>query len=135
MLSGSKTNLPQKRMEGGRLATMVSMSVTAKKLMDECRLWPPQGLRGGGTSVALHAGQLYNLTDEAIRACPPSTEWVMATNGDNLYAETFLERVMAAPAEADVVAFLYFSRYQRCTGPPCHRFELDHSQHACKPNK
>jgi hypothetical protein len=75
------------------------------------------------------------LTDEAIRACPLSTEWVLATNGDNLYAHEFFERVMSAPLESDVVAFDFYSRYQRLTGPPCLRFQTSPSQHACKPNE
>ena len=80
-------------------------------------------------------GLLYNLTDEAIRACPPSTQWVVATNGDNLYARDMFQTVMDAPANADVVALDYYSRYQRTTGPPCARFAMSKGAPPCKENR
>jgi len=58
---------------------------------------------------------------------------VLVTNGDNEYASTFLERLLAAPP-ADAVAFDYYSRYQRPTGVPCERFAGDPNAPACKPN-
>ena len=81
------------------------------------------------------AGLLYNLTDEAIRACPPSTQWVVATNGDNLYARGMFQTVMDAPANADVIALDYYSRYQRTTGPPCARFAKAEGAPPCKQNR
>ncbi|EIE21685.1 hypothetical protein COCSUDRAFT_56879 [Coccomyxa subellipsoidea C-169] len=69
----------------------------------------------GGAWVPGYHGLLYNLTDQAFRACPASTEWVLATNGDNLYADTFFDRIMTAPKEADVIAFDFYSRYHRVT--------------------
>lgn len=39
-------------------------------------------------------GILYNLTDDAIHVCPPQTKWLVVTNGDNLYADTFMNRVL-----------------------------------------
>ena len=81
------------------------------------------------------AGLLYNLTDEAIRACPPSAQWVLATNGDNLYARDAFQAVISAPADADVVALDYYSRYQRTTGPPCARFAASPAAAPCKENR
>ncbi len=50
-------------------------------------------------------------------ACPQDTEWVVVTNGDNLYDPAFLE-VLTQPESdrVDIVAFDYYSRYQRPTG-------------------
>eukprot|EP00882_Tetradesmus_deserticola_P018564 GHRQ01019939.1.p1 GENE.GHRQ01019939.1~~GHRQ01019939.1.p1 ORF type:complete len:144 (+),score=32.35 GHRQ01019939.1:1188-1619(+) len=59
--------------------------------------------------------KLYNLTDEAIRACPRNTRWVGVTNGDNDYDPKFLS-VLVQQQDAEVVAFDYYSRYQRPTG-------------------
>ncbi|KAK2080947.1 hypothetical protein QBZ16_000801 [Prototheca wickerhamii] len=57
--------------------------------------------------------------------CPPDTTWLLVTNGDNEYASDFLMRVneesRADPA-ADIVAFDFYSRYQRPTAPQCERF-------------
>lgn len=55
-------------------------------------------------------GRLYNLTDDAIRACPPDTRWLMVTNGDNRYDAGAMAAVAAAPADSDVVALDYYSR-------------------------
>ncbi len=55
------------------------------------------------------------------------------TNGDNQYAPTFLETLLAEP-DADAVAFDYYSRYQRPTGPPCERFAAAPGAPACKAN-
>lgn len=87
----------------------------------------------GAWNLGYHA-LLYNLTDEAIRACPPSTEWVLATNGDNEYADTFLEHIHSSHG-SDVVAFDFYSRYQRSTAAPCERFAQAPGLPACKPNK
>lgn len=65
---------------------------------------------------------LYNLTDEAIRACPPSSEWVVVTNGDNEYADTLFATLLATPPDDDIVALNFYSRYQRPTAAPCERF-------------
>lgn len=85
------------------------------------------------TGYLWYSGLLYNVTDEAISACPPSSEWVLVTNGDNLYADTFFDRIMSVPREADAIAFDFYSRYQRITGPPCMRFSEGLT--ACKTNR
>ena len=87
------------------------------------------------TCNALLAALLYNLTDEAIRVCPPSTQWVLATNGDNLYAKDAFQAILDAPEDADVVALDYYSRYQRSTGPPCMRFAASSKAPPCKENR
>ena len=83
----------------------------------------------------LLAGLLYNLTDEAIRACPASTQWVLATNGDNLYSKDMFQTVMDVPGDVDVIALDYYSRYQRATGPPCTRFAASEGAPPCKENR
>ena len=78
---------------------------------------------------------LYNLTDEAIRACPPSTEWVIVTNGDNDYADTLLSTLRDSPKGSDIIALDYYSRYQRPTAAPCHRFQQEANKPHCKSNR
>ena len=87
----------------------------------------------GAWNLDYHA-LLYNLTDEAIRACPLTTRWVMATNGDNEYAASFFEELQKS-ADSDVVASDFYSRYQRSTAAPCERFAQAVDMPACKPNK
>lgn len=48
--------------------------------------------------------------------------WVIPTNGDNEYDKEFLATLQAVPAGHDMVAFEYYSRYQRPTAEPCMRF-------------
>jgi hypothetical protein len=48
-------------------------------------------------------------------ACPKNTRWVVVTNGDNDYDPKFLS-VLVQQHDAEVVAFDYYSRYQRPTG-------------------
>ena len=79
--------------------------------------------------------QLYNLTDDAIRACPPTTEWVVVTNGDNEYADSFFQTLLETAPDEDLVAVDFYSRYQRPTGPPCTRFAAADGYPPCKPNK
>eukprot|EP00884_Botryococcus_braunii_P001944 jgi/Botrbrau1/11750/Bobra.0195s0075.1 len=69
-----------------------------------------------GQAVTAYHEKLYNLTDNAIRAY------------------TFLERLMTA-GDVDLVAFDYYSRYQRSTGPPCLRFASAADLPRCKDNK
>ena len=64
---------------------------------------------------------LYNLTDDAISVCPPSTRWLMVTNGDNEYSANFMQQVLDA-GDVDLVAFDFYSRFQRVTAPACQRF-------------
>lgn len=87
----------------------------------------------GGASEYHH--QLYNLTDEAIRACPPTTRWVVITNGDNEYADSLFDTLLQTGVDKDIVALDYYSRYQRPTGPPCTRFAADDDLPHCKTNK
>lgn len=49
-------------------------------------------------------------------ACPADTQWVIATNGDNEYDPGFIPAIEAAPADVDIIAFDFYSRYQRVTG-------------------
>ena len=79
--------------------------------------------------------QLYNLTDEAIRACPTSTEWLVVTNGDNEYADSLFATLLDTAADEDIVALDFYSRYQRPTGLPCTRFAAIEDYPPCKINK
>uniref|UniRef100_A0A383WPA8 Uncharacterized protein n=1 Tax=Tetradesmus obliquus TaxID=3088 RepID=A0A383WPA8_TETOB len=94
--------------------------------------YQPKTPDGQQWMVNYHA-KLYNLTDEAIRACPRNTRWVVVTNGDNDYDPQFLS-VLARHGEAEVVAFDYYSRYQRPTGTPCARFAAGPQLPPCKQN-
>ncbi len=80
----------------------------------------------GGWSEGYH-GMLYNVTDDAIRVCSPETEWVVATNGDNVYGRHFIQRILdkGSDSSVDLVAFDFYSRYQRPTMPSCERFSSD----------
>ena len=50
-------------------------------------------------------------------ACPSDTEMVVVANGDSLYDSRFVAEVQqAAAGGADIVAFDYYSRFQRPTG-------------------
>ncbi len=80
-------------------------------------------------------GKLYNLTDEAIRACPKETTWVLVTNGDNDYDAKFLSEVAAVGDDVDLIAFDFFSRYQRPTQTPCERFAAGEGVPNCKQNE
>lgn len=82
----------------------------------------------GGWTEGYH-GMLYNVTDDAIRVCSPEAEWVVATNGDNVYGRHFIHHVLerGADASVDLVAFDFYSRYQRPTMPSCDRFSSEPS--------
>eukprot|EP00892_Ulva_mutabilis_P003474 jgi/Ulvmu1/1499/UM011_0229.1 len=76
---------------------------------------------------------LYHMTDQAARACSLDTQWVLFTNGDNLYhRDAFAE--VAAEKTADAVAMDFYSRYLRPTGLPCERFQEDGAPQ-CKVNR
>ena len=47
--------------------------------------------------------------------CPDNTEWFLVTNGDNEYATTLFSHLEQS-RDADIVAFDFYSRYQRTTG-------------------
>lgn len=69
---------------------------------------------------------------------PPGSEplpcrWLLVTNGDNEYASTAFEQIIQARG-ADVVAFDFYSRYQRVTGPRCQRFSQQEGLPPCKVN-
>jgi endonuclease/exonuclease/phosphatase (EEP) superfamily protein YafD len=49
-------------------------------------------------------------------ACPRNTEWLVTSNGDNDYDPEFLATAVKQGQQADVVAFDYYSRFQRPTG-------------------
>lgn len=81
-------------------------------------------------------GTLYNVTDDAIRLCSPSTPWVVVTNGDNLYGRSFISTILAtADEDTDLVSFDFYSRFNRPTMPPCDRFTPEYNHgHNCKRN-
>ncbi|KAI8108278.1 hypothetical protein M9434_006305 [Picochlorum sp. BPE23] len=81
-------------------------------------------------------GTLYNMTDDAIRLCSPSTTWVVVTNGDNLYGRSFISTILAtADEDTDLVSFDFYSRFNRPTMPPCDRFTPEYNHgHNCKRN-
>jgi hypothetical protein len=61
---------------------------------------------------------------------------VLVTNGDNLYDPQFLEHLsMGAARGADLVAFDFYSRYQRPTQEPCVRFAATPHAPACRQNE
>ncbi|DBB10253.1 TPA: hypothetical protein ACH3X3_001818 [Trebouxia sp. C0006] len=108
--------------------------------LDDDRVWvfaewigPDFAARSGSQWVPTYHSMLYNLTDEAVRACPRSTKWVVITNGDNEYSSTLFEELDHHP-DADVVALDYYSRYQRPTAKPCERFSAEPGKPACKQN-
>lgn len=80
---------------------------------------------------------LYNLTDDAIQVCPSGTKWLVVTNGDNEYGSSFTRRVdhEYSVSGAEVVAFDFYSRYQRPTEPPCDRFAAWADVPSCKRNR
>lgn len=86
-----------------------------------------------GTWKPLYHDKLYNLTDEAARACAPGTEWVVFTNGDNEYHEDAF--AMLDGITGDAVAWDMYSRYQRPTGVPCERFQAAAGVPPCKVNR
>lgn len=108
--------------------------------LDDDRVWvfaewvgPDFAARVGSAWAPLYHGMLYNLTDEAVRACPRNTEWVVMTNGDNEYSSTFFDELGKHTA-ADLIAMDYYSRYQRPTALPCERFAAEQNKPFCKQN-
>eukprot|EP00798_Chlamydomonas_sp_ICE-L_P024120 gene24120-9695_t len=91
-----------------------SHSGSLKRLLQNL-IDPANEPKKGGAWVKGYHTKLYDLTDEAIRACPRSAEWVIVTNGDNAYDLKFLAEMATVPDAADVVAFDFYSRYQRPT--------------------
>ena len=89
--------------------------------------------RTGTAWAPLYHGMLYNLTDEAVRACPRDTQWVVMTNGDNEYSSTFFDE-LDKHQDADIIAMDYYSRYQRPTAVPCERFAAEQGKPFCKQN-
>ena len=108
--------------------------------LDDDRVWvfsewigPEFAARSGSQWVPTYHSMLYNLTDEAVRACPRSTKWVIMTDGDNEYSSMLFDE-LSQHADADVVALDYYSRYQRPTAKPCERFAAEPGKPACKQN-
>ena len=92
--------------------------------LDDDRVWvfaewiaPEFAARSGSHWLPDYHSMLYNLTDEAVRACPRTTRWVVITNGDNEYSSDLFTE-LESHAEADLVALDYYSRYQRPTAKP-----------------
>lgn len=48
--------------------------------------------------------------------CAPETRWVTVTNGDNAYDPAFWSELGDAPTHTPLLAFDFYSRYQRFTG-------------------
>lgn len=69
-----------------------------------------------------------------MKARQHACRWVLATNGDNEYSYNAFQRLVAQP-RADIVAFDFYSRYQRATGPPCLRFAASDHFSNCKKNR
>lgn len=108
--------------------------------LDDDRVWvfaewvgPEFAARVGSQWVPTYHSMLYNLTDEAVRACPRSTKWVIITNGDNEYSSALFDE-LEQHKDADLVALDYYSRYQRPTIKPCERFATEPEKPACKQN-
>ena len=59
------------------------------------------------------------------------------TNGDNEYGEGFFHQVAEAgrKGKVDIVAFDFYSRFQRITAPSCVRFHAWEGAPACKRNR
>ena len=70
------------------------------------------------------------LDQATMMAC----RWVIVTNGDNEYSSSTFQE-LAQAGNMDIVAFDYYSRYQRPTAPPCERFAQAQGLPACKVNK
>jgi len=83
-----------------------------------------------GTWTEGYHGTLYNVTDDAIRACAPGSDWVVATNGDNVYGRHFIQKVIenGQDPSIDLVAFDFYSRYQRPAMPSCERFSMERAE-------
>jgi len=117
------------------------MHTTVAKLRDKriqifAELVGPQyqpKLSDGSWNPPYH-DQLYNLTDHAIRACPAGTQWVVVTNGDNEYEPAFIPHLLSVPPEVGIVAFDFYSRYQRPTAIACDRFAAGPGAPPCKEN-
>ena len=58
---------------------------------------------------------------------------MVVTNGDNEYADSLFAVLLDTPADKDIVALNYYSRYARPTAPPCERFLSDGPP--CKVNR
>ena len=89
-----------------------------------------------GEWVDGYHGVLYNVTDSAIRLCSSSSEWVVVTNGDNLYGKSFVSRIleMAEPS-TDIVKFDFYSRFNKPSMPSCDRFTPEYNRQVpCKRN-
>jgi hypothetical protein len=74
----------------------------------------------------------YFVSQSAIRHCPESTDWILLTNGDNLYHSQFLDDM---DSEYDIIAHDFYSRYNNILNPDiygkgCARF----GKGSCKTN-
>jgi hypothetical protein len=79
---------------------------------------------------------LWKATDFAIQACHPKTEWLVVSNGDNIYGKNFVHSVLRESASrTDLIAFDFYSRFNRPTMPPCYRFAPSYNHlNNCKEN-
>lgn len=67
---------------------------------------------------------LYNLTDRAIQQCSADSNWLLVTNGDNLYHEEFFNYL---DPMYDIIAYDFYSRWYRhlqSALPPCERLVI-----------
>lgn len=75
-----------------------------------------------GAWVGEYHQHLWNATDFAISLCSPETEWLIVTNGDNIYGKSFLRTVFDKDKEGiDLIAFDFYSRFNRPSMPACER--------------
>lgn len=74
----------------------------------------------------------YQFSQKAIQHCPQHADWLLLTNGDNMYDSRFLNYI---DPEYDIIAVDFYSRYtnifnQDLYGEKCMRF----SRGSCKRN-
>lgn len=76
-----------------------------------------------GGCAACSMLRILTMQGHVCVACHADTEWVLFTNGDNMYHNRAFEEIVKA-AKADAVALDFYSRYSRPTGIPCERFQV-----------
>jgi hypothetical protein len=77
----------------------------------------------------------FDVTDKVIDQCPPDSDWLLTTNGDNWYDPAFLDHI---DLSRDIIAYDFYSRYvhvmdQDVFGRDCARF-FSHAGVMCKKN-
>lgn len=120
-------------------------------------LWPSFRLHHSPSLHVSHCSSSHldacaplSAPPNGLPVCPPRTEWLLVTNGDNEYGAGFLSRALAEGGSdqvqgaeggmehggrADIVAFDFYSRFQRVTAPSCERFAVQTQRPLCKRNR